>query len=159
MENIDLGLHELRPQDIEITIGGETLVFRKFNGNDEAWVQETFGPDSESMLKGNLSMEQLCRIAFHQLTTEGKQKYIDRDITFYDEDKGTETVKKMSGWRVFRATLAGPEDKMRLLRIMLTNVGISRPVMDKIFSPEELKVLTDEHKAPDAKKKRPIGRK
>lgn len=153
---MDISLDELRPQDTEITVGGETYTLRKFNAADEAWLRETFGNDV-NVLK-NMSEETMFRVVFHQLTNEDKLKFKAISVEFVNDDDGTSYEGTIGGWKLFRLKTSGIKEKADLYKALSHTVGISRPLWDKI-SADEKKRLAEANESSDVKKKKSIGRK
>lgn len=165
---IDIDLTDIKPEDAQITIGGGqdsdgnpidslTVNLRRITLDDEAWLKSQFGKE-ENPFTDKMTDEQLCRIAFHQIHSKDKEKFLPRDITFYNDDTGEKTVHKVGGWRLFRMMLSGLEQKAALLKAVLYTAGVSRPMLEKMLTPEELKQLgLDKPEPKDAKKKRSTG--
>lgn len=167
---IDIDLTDIKPEDATITIGGGTdsdgnpidkltLKLRKITLDDEAWLKSEFGKDGNPFTD-KMTDEQLCRIAFHQLTMADKEKFSPKEITFFNDDTGESAIHKVGGWRLFRMMLAGMQQKAELLKAVLYTAGVSRPMLEKIMTKEELKQLgLDKPDDKDTKKKRSTGRR
>lgn len=167
---IDIDLTDIKPEDAEITIGGGvdhdnnpieklTLTLRKINLDDEAWLKSEFGKDQNPFTE-KMTDEQLCKIAFHQLAYDDKLKFQPRDVKFFNDETGEATTHKVGGWRLFRMMLAGLNQKAMLLKAILYTAGVSRPMLEKILTPDELKQLgITKDKEDSSKKKRSTGRR
>lgn len=153
---MDIDLKDLKPEDVEIVLDGRSFVLRKFNLSDEAWLRETFGDSDQKLFGGQMSFDDVCRIAFHQLSDKDRALFAISNVKLVDEE-GNEYPGKIGGWKAFRALAAGPEDKLNLFKAIMMNVGISRPLMDKMFTKEEREALKLSPQG--SKKKKPIGRK
>lgn len=166
----DIDLTDIKPKDATITIGGGQdadgnhiekleLTLRRINLDDEAWIKNEFGKD-HNPFTDNMTDEQLCRIAFHQLTLADKSKFEPRDVTFFNDNTGESAVHKVGGWRLFRMMLSGLEQKGALLKAILYTAGVSRPMLKKMLTEKEQKQIgLDDDEPKDTKKKRSTGRR
>lgn len=169
----EIDLNDIKPEDAIITIGGGfdaegnpieeiELRLRKITLDDEAWLKSEFGKEANPFNE-SITDEQLCRIAFHQLTTKGKQHFAPVDVTFVNDDTGEAAVHRVGGWRLFRMKLAGLQQKIDILNAVLYTAGVSRPMLEKIMTPEELKRMgmidQDNSGTKNTKKKRSVGRR
>lgn len=170
---VSIDFTDIKPQDAEVTFEKETsdgnkefqtYRLRKITMDDEAWIRENFGKDS-TLFTDRMSDEDLLRIAFHQLYSEDKEWFKKQTVTIMNDETGEKTQVQMGGWKLFRTQVRGMENKMQLFKAVLYIAGASRPMLDKMLSEEEKKLigLTDE-KDPkesdkDVKKKARTGRK
>lgn len=148
----EINLEQIRPQDAEIIVDGETVVLRKFNGMDEAWLRETFGTDPDVLKQ--ISDEKLYRIIFHQMRYEDQVKFGSKTTLKMVNDNGETIEEVVAGWKAFSAHLFGLREKVELLNTLGKLVGLSRPLL----TDEEKKELAKQ--TSDLKKKSPkTGRK
>ena len=153
---MEISLENLRPQDAEIVVGGESYKIRKFNAGDEAWLRETFGSNFNVLQK--MTDENMFRIVFHQLYNEDKLKFKAISVEIINEDTGESVEGTLGGWKLMRQKTVGLQEKMGLYKALAHTVGISRPMWDKITE-DEKKKLNEFESEVDSKKKKSIGRK
>lgn len=155
-----MDLRDIKPQDCEITVFGETLTMRKFTGHDQVWLQESFTEDEQrTLFSDKMSDATMSRIAFHQLAIEDQKKYGKFVVDFVDEDTNEVTQKTWLGWKAFHARLSGLPDKVELFRGLMSNIGLSTPVLKEMFDDEEIKVLLEKKSPTKKKKKKRTGQK
>lgn len=155
---MDIELSDINPQPAEIMIGGEQYTLRKFDLDDECWLRETF--QGQAIFTEKMTTEQMCRIAFHQLTTKDKEKFQAVDVDIVSDDTGEKMTTKIGGWKLFRAKISGPGEKLIIFKALLHTIGISRPMLNKILSDEEKKqMMLEEEKAEKTTKKKRTGHK
>ncbi len=152
---MEIGLEDIRPQDCEVVVGGESFTLRKLTLDDESWLRTEF--KDQQIFTDKMTDEQICRIAFHQLSIEDKRKFAPVDVILFNDETGEETKIKIGGWRLFRAKISGPSEKLELFKGILKNVGISRPMLEKILTPDEQKEMMLD--SDGIKKKKQTGRK
>jgi len=134
MKPIDL--KDLTPMGATITLKstGKEYRLRPFTLADEKWLQETFGNDLEKIFR-EINMVQIARIAFHQMEDDDRRDFVQRDVTFINED-GEEKVVKRGGAELFFWMISGMEEKLQIFQALMHTIGISRAVIDQAMAPD-----------------------
>lgn len=131
----DVSLNDLKPMDVAIEIDGKEMVLRKITLDDENWIRETFG--EKDVFNEHMTTTQMCRIAFHQLRDEDKKHFAPIDCDIFNEDTGETFTGKIGGWKLMLKKISGVNEKVGIMRALIQNAGISRPMLEKMMSPKE----------------------
>lgn len=158
-----LDLKDVKPMDCTIELFGQQFTLRKFNMLDQVWITESFTEDERKTLFTEKMLDtNLARVAFHQLTFEDQQKIGTHVQKFLHEDTGETVEHEFKGWRALLGKIGGLPEKFELFRGIMTAIGMSQPVLEKMFTPEEmasLQVKVTEKKKTLNRAKRRTGRK
>lgn len=158
-----LALNDLRTEDVQLTLMGETFTLRKFTLDDEAWLKDSFtAAELTTLFTDKMTDIALARIAFHQMPFEDQKRIGTFPVRFIHEDTGKEVLQEVGGWRALRHKVSGMNEKLALFRGVMTTIGMSRGTLEKIFTAEELAEYYGEPADPSQKKKKArkaIGRK
>lgn len=134
-ETPDVSLNQLKPMDVAIEIDGKEMTLRKITLDDENWIRETFG--EKDVFNEHMTITQMCRIAFHQLTDEDKKHFAPIDCEITNDDTGETFKGKIGGWKLMLKRVSGVNEKVAIMRALIQNAGISRPMLEKMMSPKE----------------------
>lgn len=155
-----LKINEIKAIDCDITLFDQEFTLRKFSFLDQNWIEESFPEEvRKTLFTDNMKDSQLARIVYHQMTPESQSRILPLDVEFYDEDTGTRVNKLYTGWRSLLGRMAGIADKTEAYRGILTIIGLSQPVLEKMFTQEELKEIGLDKESKQKKKKVATGRK
>ena len=139
-----LNLMELNPQPETWTINVDKKVvhldFRPFNLSDVSWLESNFTSIQIISVFQNIDIENLCRIAFHQLTVECKIDLFKIKFEEVDEETGAVTETQYTGPQRLMCLMSG--DKISgLYDLILKLRGISLETIEKVESDPEVKKL------------------
>lgn len=130
-EPLKIDFEDIRPADITLTLSnGNEYNLRKFNFDDDAWLRKMTGGKKLD----ELTTEQACRIAFHQMYPESQAQFTPKSVKLINEDTGTEATHQVGGFRLFMLNCSGHMDRIAIIEAILANVGISKPLLDKIIA-------------------------
>ncbi len=134
-----LKLNEIKPVDCEITLFDEDFTLRKFTMLDQNWLDEAFTEEEKaSLFTDKMKDAHLARLTFHQMTFESQQRVPPLIVDFVNEDTGETATKTFKGWRALQARMGGLPDKLQAFQGLMTNIGLSRPVLESLFTDKEL---------------------
>lgn len=123
---------------------GKTYRLNPVNLSDELWMSNTFGEKLDDIFK-NIRMKDICRIVFRLMVEEDKQDFKAIDVQFINEE-GETLDKRMGGAELLFIQVSGYPEKIEIFQALLTTIGVSRPMQEKLESGEKKSQL-----------KRPIG--
>ena len=112
-----LKLEDLKPAEASFSLSdkpGTIFVLKKFTLADQIWAKKTFGDRLATILE-KVELEGIAELAFHLL----KDKTQFKDFAEFAENIVTH------------------DDKLAVLTGLLTTIGISQPVLDKLKKGDE----------------------
>jgi hypothetical protein len=115
------------------TFPGVEFRFRKISIDDEAWAVETFGKSPWEIITGKSAQAaDLCRLYFHFLTDDGKQRFIPVRKKEMDYETGEEKDVVISGPRLFMQSIDGGSltEMVLISRAFVQTVVASRPISE-----------------------------
>jgi hypothetical protein len=143
--NSTIKIEELVPEDATFTLKktGKTYRLRAITVSDEIWITRTFGERIESIFK-EVKMEDVCKVIFHQLEKDDKEDFLAKDVDIINEE-GERLKVKIGGAELLSALISGHSEKLHLFEALLTTMGLSRPIRDKIegSEPQETEKKTE----------------
>lgn len=108
-----LDLHDLKPQEATFTLSekpGKTYTLVKMSLRVQIWVNERFGKERVTNILGNASIPELSEIVY----------FMVKDKTDFP------TLES------FQECIVTQGDRESMLAAMITSVGISQPVLEKM---------------------------
>lgn len=159
IQNKGFSLSDLVPQEseIELVVNKEKKTFklRPFSLADRVWVNRKYGEEVQEIFN-QLKMVEIATICYHQLYDADKKFFKAQDVEFYD-DEGECEVKRLTGPEVLMACIhGGVPGEIKLVQALLTCIGVSQPLLDKM---EEAEIKKQDTKKKVSPKKKRTGRK
>lgn len=118
-------LEDFIPEESHFTLKytGETYTLRMVSLADEAWFLKTFGLEEFNRIFTEMDMEQICRVAFHLLVAEDKEKFIKQEVKFVDES-GEYIEMELGGYKLLYSLICGPNEAIAVLNAILKSRGV-----------------------------------
>lgn len=119
------------PWDVTDKVGREmVLTFRPFTVGDEAWLKREYGNKLQEVFE-KFKIDEICRIAFHQLNKESKKVLFEIKFVDIDED-GEEVELKLNGPNRVAMLVGGFKDQADLVKKLIETRGLSLPIIEEI---------------------------
>lgn len=131
MTELALKLEELiqQPAHFKLKATGEMEHWLRIpNVDDQAWMKATFGNDLEKVLNST-DINGMAKLAFRLL--KDKAPFSARDFEGYNDD-GEIEKKRLVGFEVLAQSIEGFQERINVYRALLSTVGMSQPVLDKL---------------------------
>ena len=131
-----LSLTEICPEDASFTLSsGKTYTVRKFNLQDQAWIQKSFHGE-QALTEAFKDPEALIRIVFHQLPVDQQKQFAPVEVERVDEETGECLVERIGGWRLFAASITnGPQDLTEMAKALTAAMVGSAAINDEAEKP------------------------
>lgn len=127
-----LTLTDICPEDASFTLAsGKTYTVRKFNLQDQAWIQKSFQGE-QALNEAFKDPETICRICFHQMPVEQQKAFSAVEVERVDEETGEVIVERLGGWRLFAASITnGPQDLTEMAKALTAAMVGSAAIVDE----------------------------
>lgn len=132
-----LKLEDIRPARAEVKFANheKPYMLRPITLEDELWLQTEYGGNIQKIFD-ECRFSDIFRIAFRLL--EDKEDFVKRTVEIVNEE-GDRGVVEIGGYKLLLAMASGLGDKERVMRALLTTIGISRPIQDTLIAEEVAK--------------------
>jgi hypothetical protein len=129
-----LELTDLFPETGMFTLratGDHVHKLRPVSLADHAWLEQNLG-GKEAVEKAfsTQDLHALSRLVFHLL--EDKTPFAAEEVEEWSEDGELLGTKKVGGAAKLRAFIRGTSEQIAVLHALLTTIGISQPILEKL---------------------------
>lgn len=120
-------LEDIIPQPATFTLKqtGKTYTLRPISLDDEIWLHREFGADIQNIFAQG-RMKEISRIVFHQLVDEDKEDFLQKKVTYVNEEGVKISEMKKGGSDLLNAVIIGQSEKLEVIKALVKTLGVSR---------------------------------